>query len=32
MALSVIRFDLRVPGLEPDEIAERYATAVEMAR
>ncbi|MCB1250497.1 MAG: LLM class flavin-dependent oxidoreductase [Acidimicrobiales bacterium] len=32
MALSVIRFDMRVPGLEPAEIAERYAAAVDMAR
>ena len=31
MALSVIRFDLRVPGLAPEEIQGRYAAAIEMA-
>ena len=31
MALSVIRFDMRQPNREPDEVRQAYATAVEMA-
>lgn len=31
MALSVIRFDMRVPGLGPEEVQRRYAAAIEMA-
>jgi len=31
MPLSVIRFDMRSPGLEPPEAQQRYAVALEMA-
>jgi alkanesulfonate monooxygenase SsuD/methylene tetrahydromethanopterin reductase-like flavin-dependent oxidoreductase (luciferase family) len=31
MALSVIRFDLRTPGMAPAEISEQFAAAIEMS-
>jgi alkanesulfonate monooxygenase SsuD/methylene tetrahydromethanopterin reductase-like flavin-dependent oxidoreductase (luciferase family) len=31
MALSIARFDLRVPGLEPAEVSRRYQAALDMA-
>lgn len=31
MALAVIRFDMRVPGLEPAQIRERYRASLDMA-
>ena len=31
MALAIVRFDLRVPGLEPAEVSRRYRAALDMA-